>query len=72
MRTQNAKKRNNPEPNLNKAIAIKMALLKKGKKQVDIAADLGISRACVSRAIRDLTSVPRVDDWVRENLGIAI
>lgn len=72
MKAQAIKKENKKQPNLNKANLIKIALITRGLKQKDIADEFGISSAAVRRAICGLSPNRRVDEWCRDNLGVAI
>jgi len=72
MKTQKMKKENDKKPNLNKATIIQVALKTRRIKQADIAAALKISQQAVNRSIYGLTTITRVDDWCRENLGIEV
>lgn len=69
MTTYKKQKRNSKVKNIKKASFIKYKLDIHGLKQVDIAADLGITEAAVCRAIYDESKITRVDNWLIEKLG---
>lgn len=62
-------KSNTPIKNVKRAAFIKYKLGCKGYKTSDIARDLEISRAAVTRSIYGLSTVSRVDEWLCEKLG---
>lgn len=56
--------------NVKRGIYIKYRLAQKDYTMTDIAKDLNISLSAVSRAIYCLSTVSRVDNWLKENLDI--
>lgn len=66
------KKRNSKVKNVKRAALIKFQLNSRGLKLSDIASDLQITRTAVYRSINDLSTISRVDGWLRENLGLEV
>lgn len=58
--------------NVTKAAVIQFELKKRGLTQAAIAEDLGITPVAVSRAISDLSTISRVDEWITQNLGLEV
>lgn len=50
---------------------ISILLIKKGKKQVDIAKDTGLDRSTVNNHLSGRYHSPSVAKWLSENLEIA-
>ena len=57
--------------NFIRAAVIRSALKAQGYKLTDIAGDLGVTTAAVTRSISDLSTIKRVDAWLVEKLGTA-
>ena len=53
-------------------VKIKTKLLEKNIKQAEIATTLGYSRPYISRLIRGKENSPKFNQWVKQNLGIAV
>ncbi|MCD8378435.1 MAG: hypothetical protein LUB59_06580 [Candidatus Gastranaerophilales bacterium] len=64
-----SKKSNQNLKNVKRAALIKYELCCSGLKLVDIANDLGITKSAVYRSIYGLSTVSRVDDWLKNNVG---
>ena len=67
-------KRNNlkSKKNVTKVAFIQYQLKIRGYTQRDIAKSLAISEQAVSMAIYGQSKIPRVDEWLYENLGLEI
>ena len=72
MKSQKMKKTNTKSATHDKSTDIKVALIKRRIKQMQIAQELGITPQAVNRAINGLGVNKRVDKWCEEHLGIAI
>lgn len=70
MKPQTKKIDNQTKRNVKKEAMIKIRLIKNGKTQQDISKDLDISAQAVNRAIKGLSTITRVDNWLKENLGV--
>ena len=70
MKTQEKLQNNDNQRNIKQTAKILYLLKIKGIKQSDIAAELKISRAAVSRSFYGLSKISKVDNWLKENLGI--
>lgn len=66
------KKRNSKVKNVKRAAFIKYQLYRQGLSLSDIANDLKISNAAVYRSINGLSTIRRVDEWLYENLDLAV
>lgn len=64
------KNRNKKIRNIKKAATVKYELGIRGLMLSDIARDLDISNSAVYRAINDLSTIARVNEWVYQNLGL--
>lgn len=58
--------------NVTQIAYIQYQLKRNGFTQRDIALDLGICEQAVSRAIRKQSQITRVDEWLRDNLGLEV
>lgn len=57
--------------NFIRAAVIRSALKAQGYKLQDIANDLEITTAAITRSISDLSTIKKVDDWLIQKLGTA-
>ena len=65
-------KHNKTKRNVKKTALINYELKKRGLSQAYIARKLNISRTAVNRAIGDLSKITQVNEWLEENLRLAI
>lgn len=72
MKTQKLQKTNRQQPDAAREFKIKVALLKKGLKQQDIADDLGIKAASVSMFVKGYGASKRFTQWCKENLNLDV
>lgn len=70
MTTHTYIKRNNKVKNVKRGAYIKYIMTLNGIKVSDIANDLSISNVAVYRSINGLSTISRVDEWLRNNLGL--
>lgn len=70
MLQQTNKNNNTRLTKLQKAFQIKCDLKLVGYSQKEIAQDLNISPACVCRVINGHAKSKRVENWLKENLGV--
>lgn len=71
MRKKHNKKVKNVK-NKEKAAYIHFQLKRRGFTFQTIADDLNISHTAVCRSVSDLSTISRVDDWIKTNLGIEV
>lgn len=65
----NYKNKNNLK-NVKRAAYIKYKLYSAGLTLNDIALDLKISNSAVYRSINGLSKISRIDDWLKDKLGV--
>lgn len=74
--TQNANKANKvdryPDRDKQRYIKIRTAMFHQELRMVDIAKELGMRPASVQKFVEGTRKSRRFDDWVRDNLKIAI
>ena len=70
MKSQVNLQNNNNKRNIKRAAKISYLLKINGFKQIDIANDLKISTVAVSRSFYGLSKISKVDNWLKEKLGI--
>lgn len=58
--------------NVTEIAFIQYQLKKNGYTQREIAKDLGITPMAVWRSINGLSKITRVDEWLRDNLGLEV
>ena len=72
MTPQILKKNNSKLNSMKNAAFIKYKLSELKLSFSDIAHDLEISNAAVSRSIYGKSKITRVDEWLRDNLGLEV
>ena len=70
MLAQKKKKCTSKKPK--RAAYIKYKLAMKGYKIVDIARDLNITDNAVTLSLYGLSKITRVDEWLKEHIGIEV
>jgi Trp operon repressor len=70
MKPQTFEVENKNKRNIKRAAYINYLLRSRGYSQTKMANELNVSTACICRVINGIAKSKRVDNWLRENLGI--
>ncbi len=72
MVTKTKYKKSYVKRNVTEVAYINYQLAKNGYTQTSVANELGITPMAVWRSINGLSKITRVDEWLRDNLGLEV
>lgn len=70
MKAQIFEVENRNKRNIKRAAYINFLLKSRGYSQTQMATELNVSTACICRVINGQAKSKRVDNWLKENLGV--